>query len=116
MFFFMRAYFFSHAFDSPMCHRASNICASFPRHRDGSIGAHVQRSKLTLSALLDARCTTGSAGAAIRVDRVRPVGFGGLAAESRRLATAYERREIRRADRPTPSLSDVSACPSCFFP
>jgi len=49
------------------------------------------------------------------VDRGRPVGFAELAAESRCLATAFERLGIRREDRVALWLPNVSAWLSCFF-
>jgi fatty-acyl-CoA synthase len=74
--------------------------------------ANLQRSASTLSALLDAQ---GAGGATMLVDRGQPVGFTELAAESRRVATAFARLGIGREDRVALWLPNVSAWLSCFF-
>jgi len=75
----------------------------------------VQRSNLTLSALLEARSGTPSGGAPMLVDRGQPIAFADLAAESRRLATAFARMGIGREDRVALWLPNVSAWLACFF-
>lgn len=75
----------------------------------------MQRGNLTLSALLEAHSTQTAGRAPMLVDRGRPVAFAELAAESRRLATAFARLGIRREDRVALWLPNVSAWLGCFF-
>ncbi|KPK07532.1 MAG: hypothetical protein AMJ64_06465 [Betaproteobacteria bacterium SG8_39] len=78
----------------------------------------MQRAELTLSALLDARSagSEGRAGGApMLIDRGRAIGFAELAAESRRIATAFAQLGIGREDRVALWLPNVSAWLSCFF-
>ena len=69
---------------------------------------------LTLSALLAARAATAG-GAPMLVDRGRPIAFAEIAAESRRVATAFARLGIGREDRVALWLPNVSAWLTCFF-
>jgi len=77
----------------------------------------VQRSNRTLSARREARRgpPSGGAATAMFVDRGRPLAFAELAAESRRLATAFARMGIGREDRVELWLPSVSAWLACFF-
>jgi fatty-acyl-CoA synthase len=75
----------------------------------------VQRSNLTLSALLEARSGARAGRAPMLIDRGRPIAFAELAAESRRVATAFARMGIGREDRVVLWLPNVSAWLACFF-
>jgi fatty-acyl-CoA synthase len=75
----------------------------------------VQRSNLTLSALLEARSAANTGGAPMLIDRGRPIAFAELAEESRRLATAFARMGIGREDRVALWLPNVSAWLAGFF-
>lgn len=76
------------------------------------INANVQRTNLTLSALLATRATLRSP---MLIDSGRSITFGALHDESRRVATAFARLGVRRGDRVALWLPNVSAWLSCFF-
>jgi len=78
------------------------------------MSSNAQSDKLTLTALLAARAAMAG-GAPMLVDRRRPIAFAEVAAESRRVATAFARLGIRREDRVALWLPNVSAWLTCFF-
>jgi fatty-acyl-CoA synthase len=75
----------------------------------------VQRTDLTLSALLAAHARQAARAVPMLVDRGRAIGFAELADESRRVATGLARLGIGPGDRVALWLPNVSAWLSCFF-
>ncbi len=75
---------------------------------------NAQSETLTLTALLATRAASAG-GAPMLLDRGRPIAFAQIAAESRRMATAFARLGIRREDRVALWLPNVSAWLTCFF-